>query len=712
MRDKRKEREGLRPLPEYEMNETREVPWKEGFFTLVVTERKSVAQYLAGILSAYKRKEGFFEGNGYRVIWCTGHMVELAPPEAYNPEWKVWRRKDLPIIPTQWRMVTDAKKLTQAGILIGQMNAQDVCRIVNACGFNQEGERIFRNIYEQSCSKTPVKRLWLTSMEEDCVRAGFEKLWPQSELDGMATAAQCRAKADWLLGINLTRAWSCYYGDRVLIGRTRIPVLSMICGREREILTFQAEESWALEVDTGEGLKLETEVFPDPETLESAMEGCRNNSIRITHVSQREERIPSPALYDQISLLRDANRIYGMSAKKTEERLRKLFEERLITNPDTTTTTVPHSMEAEIREMIQDLSGFGGLYGVKGDAQVFRVLRDSDDDPGLPILPTSRLTVAAMKECTKEEQNLLRLILLRLVESTSLDHVRSVKEVEAVCGVDTIRATIYAETTPGFLAPRRQFQSQLVPTCLEAGPLMMETEIFNNIKENKTYAVKQVHPVLYRSAVPDRYTEDALMSVIDPPNIVPDAVERLIKDGFLVREGTALRPTLIGQELDEKAPKEMKDLALTRRLEEQLQSVEKGTKTEEDFLKEVQTMVEQMVEEVRQKEEAMQTEKVSPGNCPVCGSPVTEGQKTYHCSDPECKFVLWKDNRLLEAVGKDLTFELVKDLLENGESFLPDCWSKKKKKRFDATLHLSVTEEGKAQYDLSFPNQNEGREDE
>lgn len=241
---------------------------------------------------------------------------------------------------------------------------------------------------------------------------------------------------------------------------------------------------------------------------------------------------------------------------------------------------------------------------------------------------------------------------------------------------------------------------------------MMETEMFSNIKENKTYAVKQVHPVLYRSDVPDRYTEDTLMSVIDPPNIVPDAVERLIKDGFLVREGTALRPTLIGQELDEMAPKEMKDLTLTRRLEEQLQSVEKGTKTEEDFLKEVQTMVEQMVEEVRQKEEAMQTEKVSPGNCPVCGSPVTEGQKTYHCSDPVCKFVLWKDNRLLEAVGKDLTFELVKDLLENGESFLPDCWSKKKKKRFDATLHLSVTEEGKAQYDLSFPNQNEGREDE
>ena len=677
-------------------------------FTLVVTEWESKARHIAGVLSAYKRKEGFFEGNGYRIIWTLGPITEFALPEVYDPKYKKWSLEDLPLFPEKWKMVTSPGKLTQAGILIGQMNAKDVDLIINACSSDREGELIFRSIYEQAGSVVPVRRLWIHSMEEEAVKAGMEALQPSEVFDDLGMAALCRARADYLVGVNCTRAWSAFYGKKIVIGRTRTPVLAMICLREQEMQDFRPSESWSVQIDTGEDIKLETEAYTDEQKLVQIMEECKKNSIRITRVGETEERLSAPLLYDRITLLRDANRILGLSVKETVRALNVLYNDKLITNPETEGTKVPISMEAHIRKMLELACEFEGFEGLKSDAQIFRVLEaDMSGQDVLPILPTDQLTEPVMRERDESERKILALIILRLLESTCMDHVRAKKEIYAVCGSQCLKAMCYSIVSPGYLQVREQFYDRFLPHRIEAGPEMMDGIAYTEITEGKTFAVKDVHPVLYRPDGPDHYTEDTLLERISRMGIPETVIDRLIADGSIRREEGWLIPTAEGTTENDVAPAQLKDMKLTSHWETELHQLETGQCSAEAFMEEIQEMIIQMIDELKERPQPEKCEWEYIGSCPICGTPVKEGNKNFYCTNRRCDFVIWKNNNLLNAIGKPMDWHIAEELLREGQIYLENCRSKRTGKQFNATLHMTVNEEGKAEYDLSFPGRSE-----
>ena len=317
------------------MNETRTNPFADGFFTLVITEKPSVAKHIAGVMGAYHRKDGYWEGNGYRVSWCLGHLTEMAPPEVYDPKYKKWEMEDLPILPDPWILQADASKTRQLEILYDLMNRAETKCIVNACDAGREGELIFRNVYELSKSTVPVKRLWLNSMEEDAIYLAFENMRPGSDYDALAEAARCRARADWLVGINASRAYSIHYGDRMRIGRVQTPTLVMITSREKEIENFEEKLTWTVELHTEQGLVVKSDPFEQREEASKLSAECVGEYMKITKVETKETPVKTPKLYDLTTLQREANRYYGYSAKQTLDLLQDLYDNKLITYPRT-----------------------------------------------------------------------------------------------------------------------------------------------------------------------------------------------------------------------------------------------------------------------------------------------------------------------------------------------------------------------------------------
>lgn len=691
-----------------DMYGTKNAPMPPERFTLVVTEWESKARHFAGILSAYKRKEGFFEGNGYRIIWTMGPMTELALPEVYDSKYKKWILDDLPMFPEKWKMVTTPGKLTQAGILIGQMNADDVDLIINACNSDREGEMVFRSIYDQAGAILPVKRLWIHSMEEEAVKEGMETLQPLERFDDLATAAQYRARVDYLVGVNCTRAWSAFYGKKIIVGRTRTPILALICRREQEMKDFHPSESWTVQIDTGEGVKLETEAYADEKELVQIMEECRKNSIRITKVEETEECLPAPPLYNRITLLRDANRIFGFSVKETAHILKELYNDKLITNPNSEETKVPTDMEMHIRKLVELACEYEGVDGFQSDAQIYHILEpDMTENDALPILPTEQVTKPIVRDREEDEQKILHLILFRLLESACMDHVRTRKDISAVCGSQCVHMVCYTTKSQGYMNVRNQFYDRFLPQRFECDLENSDNSINAEITEGKTFAVKDTHPVLYRSVGPEHYSEDTLLEEIARIGLSETVIERLVAEGSVRKEEQWLIPTELGVTENNLAPEQLKDLKLASYWEAALRQLEIGQCNVEAFMEEIQEMIMQMIDELRERPQPERSEWEYIGSCPVCGTPVKEGHKNFYCTNRDCQFVIWKNNNLLNAIGKPMNEHIAEELLREGNVFLENCRSRRTGKLFNATLHMELNEEGKAQYNLSFPERSE-----
>ena len=351
-------------------------------YRLVIAEKPSVAMSIAKVLGATARKEGHMEGGGWLVSWCIGHLAGLAEPAVYNPDYDKWRREDLPILPENWRFTIGKDKREQFDILRTLLRREDVSEVVNACDAGREGELIFRTAYHLAGCTKPMKRLWISSMEDSAIREGFDSLRPGSDYDGLHQAALCRQKADWLVGINATRLFSVLYGRTLNIGRVMSPTLALIAQREAEIAAFEPVPFYTVELACG-GMTLTGERISGKEDAAAIAAACEGSAAILQTVERREKSEKPPALYDLTTLQRDANRILGYTAQQTLDYLQALYEKKLCTYPRTDSRFLTDDMESSVPGLV---SAAVTICGVQAAGSVFLHLRYlAGDGADLPL---------------------------------------------------------------------------------------------------------------------------------------------------------------------------------------------------------------------------------------------------------------------------------------------------------------------------------------
>ena len=322
---------------------------------MIVAEKPSVAKAYAKVLGATNRQDGYLEGNGYLVSWCVGHLVELAPPNVYDAKYVKWSIADLPILPEKWQYLVSASTKKQFGILQKLMNRPDVDSIVNSCDSGREGELIFRLVYQQAGCKKPFFRLWLSSMEENAIREGFANLKPSTEYDALYNAALCRERADWMVGINASRLFSCLYGQPLAVGRVMTPVLAMTVVREAAIAAFTPEKFYTVDLELTSGCTASSRRIPEKSVAENLLKACRKEMVAtIQRITRKEKSENPPPLYDLTTLQRDANRLLGYSAQQTLDYVQSLYEKKLTTYPRTDSCYITDDDEEMLEELTEE----------------------------------------------------------------------------------------------------------------------------------------------------------------------------------------------------------------------------------------------------------------------------------------------------------------------------------------------------------------------
>ena len=390
---------------------------------LIVAEKPSVAMAYAKVLGVTSRQDGYLEGSGYLVSWCVGHLVELAPPNVYDAKYVKWNIADLPILPQKWQYLVSASTKKQFGILQKLMNRSDVDSIVNSCDSGREGELIFRLVYQQTGCKKPFSRLWLSSMEENAIREGFAHLKPSTEYDALYNAALCRERADWMVGINASRLFSCLYNQPLAVGRVMTPVLAMTVVREAAIAAFVPEKFYTVDLELTSGCTASSRRIPEKSAAENLLEACRREMVAtIQRITRKEKSENPPPLYDLTTLQRDANRLLGYSAQQTLDYVQSLYEKKLTTYPRTDSCYITDDDEEMLEVLTEELEGFFDITPEDVDEAVPRTRRTVNREKVTDhhaILPTRSMLQADLEALPKGEQNVLKLIIARTLMAVS-----------------------------------------------------------------------------------------------------------------------------------------------------------------------------------------------------------------------------------------------------------------------------------------------------
>ena len=383
---------------------------------LVIAEKPSVAKSIAQVIGANERKDGYLEGNGYLVSWCVGHLVELAQPDAYCDAWKKWTYDSLPMIPEKWQHEVKKETAAQYKVLKQLMHEASVESVVCATDAGREGELIFRLVYDMAGCKKPMKRLWISSMEESAIKEGFENLKPGSDYDNLYYSALCRQQADWLVGLNGTRLFTVLYGGKTLkVGRVQTPTLAMLVERESRIMNFKKEQYYMAHILCG-GVDAVTERIDSKTEAEKIAGACLNGQALVTSVVKEEKAVAPPKLYDLTTLQRDANRLFGFTAKQTLEYTQSLYEKKLCTYPRTDSQFLSDDMEQTAKSVIEAI--FDSLMleeSVIFNPDIKRVLNSKKVTDHHAIIPTLEIVKSDLAALPETERKILSLIANRLV---------------------------------------------------------------------------------------------------------------------------------------------------------------------------------------------------------------------------------------------------------------------------------------------------------
>ena len=662
---------------------------------LIIAEKPSVGKTIAAVLGADQRRDGYLEGNGNIVTWSFGFLSELSEPEVYDECYGKWRREDLPIQPDVWQYTVMRDKKKQLDMIASLAKRGDVTELVNACDAGREGERIFRNVYQLIGCRKPMLRLWISSMEDAAIRKGFSELRPGADYDHLAAAADCRAKADWLVGINGTRLFSVLYHRTLNVGRVLSPTLAMIVQRETEIQAFRPEPFYTVSLEMV-GFHAESERFKDRADAEELRVRCEGQSAVISAVESKEKSEKPPALYDLTTLQRDANRLLGFTAQQTLDYTQSLYEKRLCTYPRTDSRFLTDEMEETAMEALGIVSAILAL-PVPEVFHVKQVLNSKKVSDHHAIIPTASAAKASLPNLPAGEAEILKLLSKRMLVSVS-DPYRYRETIITVSCADALF------TAKGKQVLDTGWRVYDKPEETSAELPVLTEEVFlpvlsAKVKEGKTTA-------------PKRYTEDTLLSAMETagakdmpedaerkglgtPATRAEIMEKLVSTGFVERQKgkkkTSLVPTQSGISLVTVLPEQLQSPLLTAEWENRLKQVESGESSPEQFMREIGGMVSELVSSylpVSGAEVLFPSSRSVVGKCPRCGGNVTESKQGYFCESNNCRFGIWHDNRFLTGKHISLNKKMMTDLLKDGKTFVSGIYSEKTGKSFDAYLLL------------------------
>ena len=686
---------------------------------LVIAEKPSVAMALASVIGARSRRDGFVEGNGYLVSWCVGHLVGLCDAADYDERYRKWNYDDLPIVPEKWKKKILEGTKKQFGILQTLMNRNDVTEVICGTDAGREGELIFRLAYEQAGCRKPVKRLWISSLEEKAIREGFQNLKDGSCYDDLYRSALCRAQADWLVGINASRLFSVLYNKNLKVGRVQTPTLAMIVERNQKVTNFKKEQYFEVHLFCRD-LEAVSDRMNSLEEAEQLVKQCQGKRCQITRDEEQTKTVQPPKLYDLTTLQRDANRILGYTAQETLDTAQSLYEEKLITYPRTDSQYLSDDMEQTAEELAELLDGDLDFLELEDyEPAVDRTLNSSKVSDHHAIIPTSQIRLAGQKALKTKERNILYLIESRFLMATSRAYIYESHKCEVQCEGILFHMLSHRIRQEGFKAIERKMYLFFGKKLPEEIHQMAEIRLLEDygpcraeVQEKWTQPPRQFTEDTLLQAMEragnEDLAEDTEKKGIGTPATKAGIIEKLISSGFVSRDKKNLVPTNDGNVLITILPDEIKSPAMTAQWEMQLNQIARGEADAGGFLQGIIRMLKELISRYsgvseKQKEQFSHgTKKESLGSCPRCGRPVYEGQKNFYCSDRKCQFALWKNDRFFESQGKKMDAGTVKKLLAKGKIHYKDLHSQKTGRTYEATVVMADFGEGYVKFNLEF----------
>ena len=558
---------------------------------LVIAEKPSVAQSLSAVLGATARKDGYLEGNGWRVSWCVGHLAGLADADAYNPDYAKWRYDDLPILPEHWQMVVGADKKKPFDILKKLMNAPDVTEVVNACDAGREGELIFRSVYDLAGCQKPMKRLWISSMEDSAIREGFEHLRSGADYDGLHQAALCRAKADWLVGINATRLFSVLYHRTLNIGRVMSPTLALIVQREAEIDAFKPVPFYTVQLELP-GFSVSGERMKEKAAAEQLKRACQGGTATIKRVERKDKSEKPPALYDLTTLQRDANRLLGYTAQQTLDYLQNLYEKKLCTYPRTDSRYLTSDMAEGLPVLVNLVANAMPFRkGIAISCDAAAVINDKKVTDHHAVIPTRNIREADLSALPAGDTYAETSITVECAGAEFTAKGRTVKQ-------------------PGWRALDAAYRASLKSTPEQNSN--SEDKALPELAEGQTLPVGDAAVKEGKTSPPKHFTEDTLLSAMETagkddmpedaerkglgtPATRAGILEKLVSTGFLERKKSKkivqLIPSKDAISLITVLPEQLQSPLLTAEWEYRLGEIERGELSPEDFMDGIASML-------------------------------------------------------------------------------------------------------------------------
>ena len=677
---------------------------------LVIAEKPSVAQSIAAVLGAKEKKDGYMEGGGCLVSWCVGHLIGLAQADAYGEQYKKWSYEALPILPHDWQYTVAADKGKQFKILKDLMHRGDVSEVVNACDAGREGELIFRFVYEVANCNKPMRRLWISSMEDDAIRQGFASLKDGNEYDALFASALCRAKADWIIGINATRLFSCLYGKTLNVGRVQTPTLKMLADRDAAIAGFTKEKFYhvRLALDGAEAASGKLTAAGEAETLKTA---CETSQAVCVSVAKEKKTAAPPKLFDLTSLQREANKIYGYTAKQTLDLAQALYEKRLLTYPRTDSQFLTDDMGDTATNTAALLCGkLPFMQGADFIPEIARTLDSKKVSDHHAIIPTMELAKTDLSALPESERNILTLAGARLLFAAAEPHT-----FEAVTAVFSCADTEFTARGKTVLCAGWKDLERRYRATLKAKPDPEDGDGENALPpfaEGQTFERPTARVTEHDTTPPKPHTEASLLSAMERAGNAetdPDAerrglgtpatraavIEKLVSAGFAERRGKQLIPTKDGNNLVCVLPDSLTSPQLTAEWENALTQIAKGAADPEGFMQGIEEMTRVLVETysavLDDKKDLFREEKPVLGKCPRCGGDVYEGKKNYYCGNRDCAFVMWKNDRFFEERKTAFTPKIAAALLKSGKANVKKLYSPKTGKTYDGTVLLADT---------------------
>ena len=662
---------------------------------LVICEKPSVGMSIAAVLGLKSRHDGYIEGGEYIVSWCFGHLAGLATAEVYDEKYLKWRYDDLPILPMKWEYTIGKDKMKQFELLRELLNRSDVTEVVNACDAGREGELIFRTVYYLSGCTKPMKRLWISSMEDSAIRAGFENLRIGSEFDGLYQSALCRSKADWLVGINATRLFSILYHRKLNVGRVVSPTLALIVQRESEIDAFKPEKFYTVNLDLGRFVA-SSEKVSGKDDAEKIVRDCESKKATVKSIDRREKSEKPPLLFDLTTLQRTANKELGYTAQQTLDYLQSLYEKKLCTYPRTDSRFLTNDMAANIPELAGISSNVcGAEIPVSMNTSV--VCDSSKVSDHHAIVPTVSVESADISVLPTGEREVLRLVARQLL-----------------CAVgEPFR---YAETVVTLECGGHRFTAKGKEVLSKGWKAYLDCDLSENsfpeLKENAEIPLKSVAVKEGFTTPPPHFTEDTLLHAMETASAkeMPEdsehhglgtpatraaILEKLVANGFVERKKSKktvhLIPTHAAYSLITVLPEQLRSPKLTAEWEQKLRMVESGEFSADDFLSGISDMVSDLTANykvVKGAEVLFPSGRDVIGRCPRCGSEVTESRKGFFCENHDCHFALWRDNKFFKMKHMTLMKTQAVELLKSGKVFVKGLYSEKTGKLYDAWVVL------------------------